>query len=102
MEPLVYGDYPNIMRELVKDRLPIFTEHEKKLVKDSFDFIGINYYTSIYAKAIPIDPNATPTSYTDDQFIYATGVGSKPIINYNYSLKSHVFSLFINALLPVL
>ncbi|KAG8638711.1 beta-glucosidase 24 isoform X3 [Manihot esculenta] len=72
MEPLVYGDYPNIMRELVKDRLPIFTEHEKKLVKDSFDFIGINYYTSIYAKAIPIDPNATHTSYTDDQFIYAT------------------------------
>ncbi|KAJ9140194.1 hypothetical protein P3X46_030870 [Hevea brasiliensis] len=72
MEPLVYGEYPSIMRELVKDRLPTFTEKEKKLVKGSFDFVGINYYTSNYAKSIPIDPNATSTSYTNDQFIIAT------------------------------
>ncbi|EEF51820.1 beta-glucosidase, putative [Ricinus communis] len=73
IEPLVYGDYPSVMRELVKDRLPTFTKQERKLVKDSFDFIGINYYTSNYAKSIPIDPNAAPTSYTYDQFVDATG-----------------------------
>ncbi|KAB2612837.1 hypothetical protein D8674_035153 [Pyrus ussuriensis x Pyrus communis] len=50
VEPLVYGDYPKSMRDLVKDRLPSFTNEEKNLVKGSFDFIGINYYTSIYAK----------------------------------------------------
>ncbi|XP_048228480.1 furostanol glycoside 26-O-beta-glucosidase-like isoform X1 [Ricinus communis] len=72
LEPLVYGDYPSITRELVKDRLPTFTEQEKVLVKGSFDFIGINYYTSNYAKSISIDQNATACRYTHDQFVNAT------------------------------
>ena len=50
MEPLVFGDYPKSMRSLVKERLPIFSCEESKLVKGSYDFIGINYYTSRYAK----------------------------------------------------
>ncbi|KDP30947.1 hypothetical protein JCGZ_11323 [Jatropha curcas] len=69
MEPLVYGEYPSIMRELVKDRLPSFTKQEKELVMHSFDFIGINYYTSYYVKSTTIDPHATPSSYTFDQFL---------------------------------
>ncbi|MFQ6670090.1 hypothetical protein Gotur_035118 [Gossypium turneri] len=65
MEPLTHGEYPETMRSLVKDRLPVFTAEQKKLVKGSFDFIGINYYTSRYAKNIPPNPNE-PVSYLVD------------------------------------
>lgn len=50
MEPVIFGDYPKSMRELVNDRLPVFTEEEKILVKGSIDFIGINYYRSFYVR----------------------------------------------------
>lgn len=52
----------------MKGRLPTFTEEDKALVKGSFDFIGFNYYTSRYAKAVEIDPNAPPTSFSLDSF----------------------------------
>lgn len=63
MEPLVYGSYPASMRSIVKERLPTFTDVEKELVKGSFDFIGFNYYTTRYAKAVTVDPTAPPTSF---------------------------------------
>ncbi|XVF49662.1 hypothetical protein PTKIN_Ptkin04bG0030900 [Pterospermum kingtungense] len=72
IEPLVFGEYPISMRRLVKDRLPVFTAKEKKLVKGSFDFIGINYYTSRYAKHIPINPQAPPVSYLVDEHVNIT------------------------------
>ena len=43
MEPLMFGDYPFIMKALTRDGLPKFTNMEKNLVKGSFDFIGVNY-----------------------------------------------------------
>ncbi len=51
IEPLVFGDYPKSMRDLVKERLPIFSEEEKKMITGTLDFIGLNYYTSRYAIA---------------------------------------------------
>ncbi|KAK6261908.1 hypothetical protein QUC31_007724 [Theobroma cacao] len=72
MEPLVRGEYPLSMRRLVKDRLPVFSAKEKELVKGSFDFIGINYYTARYAKNIQINPQAAPISYSADQHVNAT------------------------------
>ncbi|XP_022738214.1 beta-glucosidase 13-like [Durio zibethinus] len=74
MEPLVRGQYPLSMRRLVKGRLPVFTEKEKKLVNGSFDFIGINYYTSRYVKNIPINPKAAPVSFLADEHINSTVV----------------------------
>lgn len=47
-EPLMLGDYPQVVREIVGDRLPKFTEKEKEIVKGSIDFTGLNYYTSLY------------------------------------------------------
>uniref|UniRef100_A0A0A0M004 Beta-glucosidase n=1 Tax=Cucumis sativus TaxID=3659 RepID=A0A0A0M004_CUCSA len=65
LHPLVYGDYPDSMRELVKERLPKFTDDEVSLVKGSYDFLGINYYTANYAKNNPnVDPNK-PSEVTD-------------------------------------
>ena len=37
------------MQSLVGRRLPKFSSAESKMLKGSFDFVGINYYTSNYA-----------------------------------------------------
>jgi beta-glucosidase len=50
MDPLFFGDYPNSMRTRVGDRLPKFSAEEVALVKGSLDFVGINHYTTWYAK----------------------------------------------------
>ncbi|BFG32361.1 hypothetical protein CerSpe_186350 [Prunus speciosa] len=57
MDPFVFGEYPKSMRELVKERLPEFTEEEKVMVKGSLDFLAINYYASSYAKNKPPSSN---------------------------------------------
>ncbi|KAL6273426.1 hypothetical protein ACE6H2_024118 [Prunus campanulata] len=49
MDPLTNGDYPHSMRSNVRERLPKFTKEESNLLKGSFDFIGLNYYTARYA-----------------------------------------------------
>ncbi|KAG2293152.1 hypothetical protein Bca52824_039821 [Brassica carinata] len=54
MEPLVTGKYPVDMVNNVKGgRLPTFTAKQSKMLKGSYDFIGINYYSSSYAKNVP-------------------------------------------------
>nr|XP_010943555.1 beta-glucosidase 12 isoform X1 [Elaeis guineensis] len=65
MEPLTKGDYPLNMRALVGSRLPKFSRQQSKLIKGSFDFIGLNYYTSRYAKDLPIG-NAINITYNTD------------------------------------
>ncbi|KAK1589452.1 hypothetical protein Q3G72_034272 [Acer saccharum] len=42
------------MRGLVRERLPKFTKKQTRMVKGSYDFIGINYYTAIYAVDVSI------------------------------------------------
>jgi beta-glucosidase len=49
--PLILGDYPISMRNRVGDRLPKFTENDAALVKGSLDFVGINHYTTFYARS---------------------------------------------------
>ncbi|KAL9260135.1 Beta-glucosidase 11-like protein, partial [Drosera capensis] len=53
MDPMVYGDYPQIMKKNVGLRLPAFSEEESLLLKGSFDFIGLNHYFSFYVKDNP-------------------------------------------------
>ncbi|XP_027355081.1 beta-glucosidase 12-like [Abrus precatorius] len=65
MEPLTKGDYPNSMRSLVGNRLPKFSAYEVRLVKGSFDFIGLNYYTCYYATDAPELSEARPSYLTD-------------------------------------
>ncbi|KAK4478873.1 hypothetical protein RD792_014379 [Penstemon davidsonii] len=63
--PIVTGDYPKSMRERVGHRLPHFKPEEVRLVKDSYDFLGVNYYTTYYATNNPKQGGA-PT-YEKDQ-----------------------------------
>ncbi|XP_057978344.1 beta-glucosidase 44-like [Malania oleifera] len=48
IHPLVYGEYPKTMQEIVGDRLPKFTKEEVEMVKGSSDYFGINQYTAYY------------------------------------------------------
>eukprot|EP00347_Sterkiella_histriomuscorum_P021037 403335503 len=50
MDPVVYGKYPDVMIEAVGDRLPKFTDEQVELIKGSYDFIGLNHYTSNYVR----------------------------------------------------
>nr|AYK02731.1 beta-glucosidase 1 [Lamium galeobdolon] len=70
MEPLTSGYYPESMKMRVGDRLPEFTENERKMMKGSFDFIGFNYYGAIYAFN---KPNSSSSSYTTDAEFEITG-----------------------------
>ncbi|KAJ4711684.1 putative Beta-glucosidase [Melia azedarach] len=71
MDPLIYGNYPFSMRTLVGKRLPKFTEEQSRMVKGSFDFIGINYYTANYAAEIPV-ANSVNISYSTDSLANLT------------------------------
>ncbi|XP_070575696.1 cytosolic beta-glucosidase-like [Ptychodera flava] len=57
----INGDYPEVMKQfilkkstaqgLTASRLPEFTEEEKQLIKGTADFLGANYYTTVYVGA---------------------------------------------------
>ncbi|KAM0908683.1 hypothetical protein ACQ4PT_015274 [Festuca glaucescens] len=65
MDPIINGQYPQTMQDIVKERLPRFTPDQVKLVKGSSDYIGINQYTAIYMTKEKL-VNQTPISYSDD------------------------------------
>ncbi|KAK9885203.1 hypothetical protein WA026_010708 [Henosepilachna vigintioctopunctata] len=59
MHPVIKGNYPPIMIERIdeisqkegfqKSRLPKFTEGQIEMIRGSFDFIGVNHYTTALA-----------------------------------------------------
>ncbi|XP_070021338.1 beta-glucosidase 12-like isoform X1 [Nicotiana sylvestris] len=71
IDPLTYGDYPKNMRRLVQDRLPKFTTEQAEMVKGSYDFLGLNYYTSNYASNI-VSPYKVNISYSRDSQVNET------------------------------
>ncbi|KAM1100088.1 hypothetical protein ACFX2I_006632 [Malus domestica] len=50
LNPLVFGDYPDVMKKIVGSRIPVFTSLESRSVRGSFDFIGLNYYHPLNIK----------------------------------------------------
>ncbi|WP_298474438.1 GH1 family beta-glucosidase [uncultured Maribacter sp.] len=48
-DPIYKGDYPEVMKERLGERLPVFTPEEKKIIKGTSDFFGLNHYTTMYA-----------------------------------------------------
>lgn len=67
MDPLTKGHYPLIMKQILKERLPRFTAIEALLVKGSYDFIGVNYYMTQFAKAVPPANSNRLSVMTDSQ-----------------------------------
>ena len=74
MDPLVFGDYPSSMRTLVGDRLPQFTKEQSELVKGSYDFIGLNYYTSFYVVDTGVSINIRNKSSSIDSRSSISGI----------------------------
>lgn len=73
IHPLIYGNYPEIMCKIVGNRLPKFTIEEAEMVKGSSDFIGLNYYTTMYAANLNVTPNKENISYLSDFQVNQTG-----------------------------
>ncbi|KAE8689537.1 Beta-glucosidase 1 [Hibiscus syriacus] len=65
LHPLVYGEYPRTMQKIVRERLPKFTKSEVKSVKNSFDVLCLNHYTSYYVYNLRLPP-ANVTGYQQD------------------------------------
>ncbi|PWZ19585.1 Beta-glucosidase 22 [Zea mays] len=65
VNPLVYGDYPQVMKRIVGSRLPRFTKRQSEMVRGTADFIGINHYTSVYVSDRPNDAAADTTGPRD-------------------------------------
>ncbi|XP_028787395.1 beta-glucosidase 24-like [Neltuma alba] len=78
MEPLNSGKYPGVMVRHVGKRLPKFSKRQSLLVKGSFDFIGVNYYTTYYAYNIPCE-SKNQTALTDACFNFTTERNGVPI-----------------------
>lgn len=73
-DPIYKGDYPEVMRKRVGERLPKFTEAEVELIKDSSDFLGLNHYTTLYAEDVPEGANMENEVYGnggmfEDQYV---------------------------------
>ncbi|KAG6486822.1 hypothetical protein ZIOFF_055402 [Zingiber officinale] len=65
LHPLTYGHYPESMQVIVKERLPKFTKEQAKMVKGSYDYVGVNQYTSYYMKDAGV-ADTKPVSYQAD------------------------------------
>lgn len=79
MEPLTTGKYPKSMRSLVGKRLPNFSIKQARLLKGSFDFLGLNYYTSNYATNAPQLKNGRRSYNTDSHANLTTERNGIPI-----------------------
>ena len=73
VDALVFGDYPDIVKKRAGTRIPYFTEDEAKQVKGSFDFIGINHYSSMYIKNDPMKQNMDNRNFAADAAVDMIG-----------------------------
>ncbi|MEM9527773.1 MAG: family 1 glycosylhydrolase, partial [Bacteroidota bacterium] len=76
-DPIYFGDYPDVMRERVGDRLPTFTAEEKVLITGSSDYFGLNHYNTMYASHV--EPGRKVENYVysnagifEDQYVELT------------------------------
>ncbi|KAI3874980.1 hypothetical protein MKW98_019553 [Papaver atlanticum] len=100
MDPLTFGWYPLSMQSLVGDRLPKFSKEESDMVKGSFDFLGLNYYTGNYAEHVMnANNNINPSYTTDAQAKQTTDRKGVPIGLKSGSPWLHVYPQGIRSLL---
>ncbi|KAH9301407.1 hypothetical protein KI387_012990, partial [Taxus chinensis] len=73
LDPIVLGNYPSEMRERLGSRLPLINSEMERKIAGSFDFIGINHYTTIYASSTPTPSPDFTTDFYPDSMVYLTG-----------------------------
>jgi hypothetical protein len=72
LEPFVLGDYPSVMKKIVGPRLPQFTRVQSEAVRGALDFVGLNYYYSLYVNDRPLSKGVR--DFTADMSIYIRGI----------------------------
>uniref|UniRef100_A0A0E0JT71 4-hydroxy-7-methoxy-3-oxo-3,4-dihydro-2H-1,4-benzoxazin-2-yl glucosidebeta-D-glucosidase n=1 Tax=Oryza punctata TaxID=4537 RepID=A0A0E0JT71_ORYPU len=83
LRPLVFGDYPQVMKNIVGSRLPSFTKAQSEDVKGSLDFIGMNHYYSLYVNDRPLGKGAR--DFVADMSVYYRGSKTDPPPGYGSS-----------------
>lgn len=76
IHPLVYGEYPKTIQNIVGNRLPKFTSEEVKIVKGSIDFVGINQYTTFFI----YDPHQSKPKVPGYQMDWNAGFACKTML----------------------
>jgi beta-glucosidase len=65
-DPIFKGDYPNLMKQLVGDRLPSFSQEEKGIfLSNRPDAFGLNFYTCSFCQHTDATPGKPSTWSTD-------------------------------------
>ncbi|RZC42366.1 lactase-phlorizin hydrolase-like, partial [Asbolus verrucosus] len=85
--PIINFDYPKIVKERIAERsqqegfpqsrLPKFTLAEKLKLRGTYDYLGLNHYSTWYVKAVPDEPIGKPsyeadtgtTRYQDEEWV---------------------------------
>lgn len=57
VNPLMNGDYPDVIKKNAGKKIPSFTKKESLWLKGSLDFVGVNHYASGYIKDQTINLN---------------------------------------------
>ncbi|XP_018573472.1 myrosinase 1, partial [Anoplophora glabripennis] len=75
VNPIIHGDYPEIMKTRVanrsaaeglnESRLPEFTDEEISYIRGTYDYLGLNTYSASIIRAIPEPTIGTPNYYLD-------------------------------------
>lgn len=84
LHPIVYGEYPRTVQEIVGNRLPKFTKEEVKMVKGSIDFVGINQYTTYYM----YDPHQRKAKVPGYQQDWNAGFACELAISHMFLLRN--------------
>lgn len=57
LDPIVFGEYPPEMRQVLGSRLPTFSSADRRiLLQNKLDFVGVNHYTTEYVKDCMFSP----------------------------------------------
>jgi len=62
------------MHSILGNQLPVFSPEEKRLIKNSIDFIGINHYGSLYAKDCSLSACSLGADHAITGFVENTGI----------------------------
>ncbi|VAH84115.1 unnamed protein product [Triticum turgidum subsp. durum] len=79
LEPLVFGDYPRVIKTNAGSRLPSFTKLQSEFVKGAIDFIGINHYYSVYVSDRPLKNGVR--DYAADMSVYKRASRTDPAVS---------------------
>ncbi|XP_072987480.1 beta-glucosidase 18-like [Typha latifolia] len=73
LDPIIYGDYPPEMRQVLGSNLPTFSFEDRRKLKYKLDFIGVNHYTTLYAKDCMFSPCRIGDSDQGNAVVFTTG-----------------------------